>query len=70
MFLSLHPPPAEVFLFRNYLFFSVHENDCIHITGTHREKSIPVYESASTCNVIHNATKILMNAGVLKETEV
>lgn len=75
MFLSLHPLPAEaeVFLFHNCPFFSVHENDCIHITGTHRERaehereSILVYESASTCNVIHNVTKILMNAGVLKE---
>lgn len=70
MFLSLHPLPAEVFLFHNCLFFSVHENDCIHNTGTLREReehereSISVYESASTCNVIQNVTKILMNASL------
>lgn len=75
MFLSLHPQPAEaeVFLLHNCLFFSVHENDCIHITGTHREteeherESVPVYEFASTCNVVYNVTKILTNAGVLKD---
>lgn len=33
----------------------------------HERESISVYESASTCNVIYNVTKILMNAGVLKE---